>query len=502
MNFINLLSILESKNNLPNELFQQYLEYLNVNLKDTEIEDLLKLIEKIFKKYQSPNIFDGYYIGYKIPQISKEFDLLRVTENSIINIELKSGASNESIKNQLIQNRYYLDSLQKDNIYNIAYQSNEDKLYILTNKKELSELDIKDITRILLLEPPLKVNLDSLFDPSEFLVSPFNNTDRFIKGGYFLTNHQKEIKKSIVKIIEENKHSTSAISGKAGTGKTLLVYDIAKEMSLKQKKVLIVHCGKLSDGHERLRDEHKIDLIPIKNFSENKISEKYNLMIFDEAQRIRSKQLTIILNNKENSNYLFSYDKTQTLSLSDGKHDNRTVDELFEGIKNHFELSENIRTNKEIASFIKRFINKKDNISQRQYKNISIKYFANMDCVGDYVKNLEDSGWVYISYTPKMKGQEGAYQKYNINSKFPQNAHDVIGQEFDKVVVIVGKKFLYKETGELTYNISEDTSVPYLPHKMLFQAITRVRKELEIIIVNNPEILERCIEILNSSQKV
>lgn len=416
-------------------------------------------------------------------------------------ILLKSGASNESIKNQLIKNRYHLGSLQKDNINNITYQSNEDKLYILTEKKELGELNVADISRILLLEPPLKVNLDSLFNPSEFLVSPFNNTDRFIKGEYFLTDHQKQIKESIVKIIEENEYGACAISGKAGTGKTLLVYDIAKEMSLKGKKVLIVHCGKLSDGHERLRDRLGIDLITIKFFSTEKFSEKYNLIIFDEAQRIRSGQLNVILENKEKSNYLFSYDKTQTLSHQDGKYGSRSAAEIFERIKNHFNLTENIRTNREISSFIKRFVDKKDNVSQKKYENISIQYFESMVCIGDYVKNLEDNGWIYISYTPKGKGQEGVYQKYNIYSKFPQNAHDVIGQEFDKVVVVVGENFLYKETGELTYNISEDTSVPYLPHKMLFQAITRVRKELKIVIVNNPEILERCLEILSSPKK-
>lgn len=498
MNFINLLSILESKNNLSDDLFSKYLEYLNVNLKDNEKEDLLKFIGKLFGECQIQNIFDGYYIGYKIPQISKEFDLLRITENSIINIELKSGASNESIKNQLIKNRYYLGSLQKDNIYNITYQSNEDKLYILTEKKELVELDVADISRILLLEPPLEVNLDSLFDPSEFLVSPFNNTDRFIKGEYFLTNHQKEIKESIVKIIEDNKYSACAISGKAGTGKTLLVYDIAKEMSLKQKKVLIVHCGKLSDGHEKLRDRHEIDLIPIKFFSGEKFSKKYNLIIFDEAQRIRSKQLKVILENKEKSNYLFSYDKTQTLSHQDGKYGSRSAAELFEGVKKHFNLTENIRSNTEISSFIKRFIDRKDNVSQRKYKNITIQNFEKIDCVEDYISNLEDCGWVYISYTNLLYGNS-IYQTYNINSKTPKNAHDVIGQEFDKVVVIVGKKFAYKETGELTHQV---TNGPHLPHKMLFQAITRVRKELKIVIVNNPEILERCLEILSSPKKV
>lgn len=496
MNFINLLSILESKNNLSDELFKNYLEYQNVNLEDAEIKDLLKLIEKLVSKNKSLNIFDGYYIGYKIPQISKEFDLLKITKSSVIDIELKSGADNEKIKEQLIQNKYYLSTLERNRIYNITYQSNEDKLYIINEKKELNELEVEDLIKILLSEPPLKVDLNLLFDPSKFLVSPFNNTDKFVKGEYFLTDHQKRIKKDIIEIIEKNKYSTFAVSGKAGTGKTLLVYDIAKEMMHYQHKVLIVHCGKLNEGHKKLRDYHGIDLIPIKSFTEQKVAENYNLIIFDEAQRIHSAQLTLILNNKEKFNYLFSYDKTQTLSHKDGKYGANIAAELYGKIKNHFELSENIRTNKEIASFIRRFIDKKDNASRREYKNITIQNFQKMDHVSGYVKELESDGWIYISYTTMLRGN-ATYETYNINHQSLRNAHDVIGQEFDKVVVTVGEKFIYKETGELTHPVEG----PYMPHKMLFQAITRVRKKLKIIIVNNPKILERCMEILSQPKK-
>ncbi len=155
------------------------------------------------------------------------------------------------------------------------------------------------------------------------------------------------------------------------------------------------------------------------------------------------------------------------------------------------------RTNKEIASFIKRFVDKCDNMSRREYKNITIQNFQHINNVTSYVRNLEDNGWVYISYTTQLFGSP-IYEKYNIISKSLQNAHDVIGQEFDDVVVIVGEKFLYKETGELTHQING----PYMPHKMLFQAMTRVRKKLKIIIVNNPEILERCMEILSPPKKV
>ncbi|MAQ77227.1 hypothetical protein CL684_01765 [Candidatus Campbellbacteria bacterium] len=183
MNFVNLLSILESKNNLSDELFKSYLKHQNIKIKHNEVEDLLKLVARLTKESKNINIFDGYYIGYTIPQISKEFDLLKITENSVVNIELKSEAGEEKIKKQLIRNKYYLEILGKDYIYNITYQSNEDKFYIL-NGKELNELEILDLIKIL-VEYPLVSDLDLLFNPSEFLVSPFNSTDKFMKMNIF-----------------------------------------------------------------------------------------------------------------------------------------------------------------------------------------------------------------------------------------------------------------------------------------------------------------------------
>lgn len=46
------------------------------------------------KEYNSKfDIYDGYYIGYTISQISKEFDLLRFCKNMIVNIELKQDST-------------------------------------------------------------------------------------------------------------------------------------------------------------------------------------------------------------------------------------------------------------------------------------------------------------------------------------------------------------------------------------------------------------------------
>ena len=43
--------------------------------------------------------------------------------------------------------------------------------------------------------------IENLFHPEDYLVSPFNSTEAFLKGEYFLTSQQDEIKKKIISAI-------------------------------------------------------------------------------------------------------------------------------------------------------------------------------------------------------------------------------------------------------------------------------------------------------------
>ena len=82
------------------------------------------------------------------------------------------------------------------------------------------------------------------------------------------------------------------------------------------------------------------------------------------------------------------------------------------------------------------------------------------------------------------------YEKY-----FPSNkmcAHSVIGQEFNNVAIVIDEHFKYTKNGKLTAS-----NQYYSQRQMLYQIITRARKRLHIIVVNNASMLARCIEILN-----
>jgi hypothetical protein len=84
------------------------------------------------------------------------------------------------------------------------------------------------------------------------------------------------------------------------------------------------------------------------------------------------------------------------------------------------------------------------------------------------------------------------YDQHKIAEE-PDNAHTVIGQEFNNVVAVIDEHFYYDETQELS---TKNYQHYYHPTKMLFQIVSRTRIKLCIVIINNKEILARCLEIL------
>lgn len=76
-----------------------------------ELESMRLLVNQLEAHMQKVYSLRFFY-SYQIPRLGKEFDLLQIKEDQIINIELKSGVvSDEAIRRQLIQNRYYLSVL-------------------------------------------------------------------------------------------------------------------------------------------------------------------------------------------------------------------------------------------------------------------------------------------------------------------------------------------------------------------------------------------------------
>ncbi len=491
MKTINILSLIQAKNSLEDENYTKFLTHYGIEIKDEEIIDLKHLIDTLNYRDGIKRIFNQYYIGFKIPQVAKEFDLLRFSDESIINIELKKDSTEDKILKQLKQNRYYLKFTNKK-VYNFTFVSSTSKLYNLKEDDTLVEVKFETLAK-LLYEQKVKIieNINKLFNPSDYLVSPFNSTQKFIENKYFLTQQQESFKSKIITTLQDTiKPNFIAVTGSAGTGKTLLTYDIAKEVKAQGLEVLIIHCGYLNNGHNMLNTTYAWKIIEIKNYNNYDFS-NYDLIIVDEAQRMYPLQIEDIESKiiNINGNCIFSYDKVQTLSSWEERNNiGQKIEDITAIIS--CKLSEKIRTNKEIALFIKRLFNANNNHMLEQQNNIELNYFKNDLDAKEYLENINSIEWEIIRYTPSQYKVE-VHKKYTLTTS--KTSHQIIGQEFDNVVIVIDKCFFYNEAGKLQYRCRSY----YHPVKMLFQNLTRARKKLNIVIVDNSEVLDRCLTILN-----
>lgn len=485
---LNLLSLVHAHQNLTENGFDQFISYHNFVLRNGEIDDLTKLILLLIDQNEiNASNLENFLIGYRIPQIGKEFDLLRFGKNYHINIELKSVSNQEKILTQLKRNKYYMKFLGLP-VYHLTFEADTNTLYYLNNDNTLKVINIHVLREWIKYQEIRKVvNADKLFNPSDYLVSPFNSTEKFIQNEYFLTHQQEEIKVKILDSIckSESPNFISLIGG-AGTGKTLLAYDIVKKILEKEYKTIIFHCGQLNDGQKKLIKECW-KIASIRNLKQYNLA-NFDLVLVDEAQRLRSDQLEKIDNeiSTNNGKCIFAYDKLQTLNSNEERINSSGKITIL--CKGHIHtLSEKIRTNKEIANFITALLDKKRNFNEFKTDNIQIRYFNRLEDAKYFLSSLDKSEWEVLRFTPSQYSKE-FHASY---SQIGQVSHAVIGQEFEGIALIVDQFFTYNDDGNLIYN----NNSYYLASKMLFQNLTRARKRLLIIILKNEELLTRCLSI-------
>ena len=492
MKNVNILSIIEAYRKLSNTLFQKLMNSYGITsgIKNYELNGIEAFVDELLKANNNISIVNRYYLGYSIPQIGKEFDLLRFGHNYIINIEIKTESSIEKILKQQQKNKYYLSFLDKP-LHIYTFISNENKLYklvIRNNGDEIEEITFNELCNILMSQEVVTFNnIDDLFNPSDYLVSPFNSPEKFMSEGYFLTVQQEQIYKEIQTKLSDTATNFIALTGGAGTGKTLLTYHIAKETIQRGKKVLILHCAPLNSGHQILMDEYNWSIYMPK-YAPNTID--FDLIIIDEAQRMYPYQFDKYIKEVRtlNKKCIFSYDEKQYLRDNEKQYHTKERIEK-ELLCTPYKLTDKIRTNKEIAYFIRQLFNIKKNIPNIDYTNIELTYCKDCYSAKLLLQELLERGWKTPNYTPGTRSFFH-YEAYLSNDT--ESAHSVVGQEFNNVVVVIDESFKYNSQGDL---IADNTY--YSQRQMLYQIITRTRKKLHIVIINNEVMLNRCIDILS-----
>ena len=116
----------------------------SLRIREWELDSMRKLVNQL-EKYMSEVYELRFFYSFQIPRLGKEFDLLQIKEEQILNIELKSGVvSEEAIRKQLIQNRYYLLALGRS-IRSYTYISSQNRLVRLTGHGHIVDAEWEEL---------------------------------------------------------------------------------------------------------------------------------------------------------------------------------------------------------------------------------------------------------------------------------------------------------------------------------------------------------------------
>lgn len=472
-----------------------------LNIKKWEIECLKEVADRLLDAGLGINDLNFYY-SFQIPKLGKEFDLLKITGEYVINIELKSGGvTDEKVKRQLLKNRYYLASLGKT-VKSYTYINDEDRLVRLSSGDNLIETDfaslVEDVLKMSSSGNLYEDDIESLFKEENYIISPLTDPERFLRRDYFLTSQQHDIRNHIVKNAREKKINFQGFTGLPGTGKTLLLYDIAMELSYKQK-VCVLHFGSCPDELEKLDDRlkridfykcqcGKVSAAGIEDSDNHLIQlDDYQVIAVDEGHRITEDYLGFVKKYALQNNIpvIFSYDSEDAISPNERMNDPAL---LIEALPEYagYKLTNRIRMNRELSTFINCLMQPSKYRRLQSSPNITVSYANDFDEANIFLQKYIAEGYVYISKKNIEKAEE------HCDRPMAVSAEKATCKEYDKVVMKIGSYFSYDEDGYLRYsNVKEES-----PVRALFHGLNRAKKQIALVIVENDEMLDAVLRIL------
>ncbi|WP_107841081.1 AAA family ATPase [Metasolibacillus meyeri] len=472
MKSIHLQSLLDAYKDLSESAFLQYVQQFDMEkIRTNELDDLNLLVEELIKAGEPP--LHHFFVGYKIKQISKEFDLLRIGKNYIVNIELKSESTKNRIRKQLQQNVYYLKFLEVD-ILSFTFVSSTKTLYQLKGDRLIKVSFVHLLQVIENQQIRMLTNIDDVFDPINYLVSPFELPHSFINGEYFLTSPQMTFKREILDLVERN--TSVVIDGAPGTGKTLLTYDLVKTWRKAGKRVVLVHGNVLNKGQRILNEQYGWAIQTVSEMS----LESIDIVVIDEAQKLSYEQLQHIRGKLLESKIpaVFSLDAGHYFFGEGHRIDVRGYIEKHFDTK-IYELKMVMRYNKEMQSFVQQLFDQRLVIGKQHFPNISIHYFSTKAAFTQHMEECRRTNWLVVDC-------------YHFERP---TTRDILGNEFNRVCVIIDSHFTYKANGRLS---AARKSAAIDPLQVLYHTIIRTRKKLQLVIVDNVTILQSIIHLLKN----
>ena len=435
-----------------------------LKMKEWELESMRALVDQLELYMQDVSALRLFY-SFQIPRLGKEFDLLQIREDQIVNIELKSGTvSEEAIQKQLIQNRYYLSVLGKP-VQSYTYISSQNRLMRLTNHDHVIEASWNQLCAALQKEgKDYSGDIENLFRAEWYLFSPLTEPNRFLNKEYFLTAQQRDIKRQILNKIREDQTGYFSFSGLPGTGKTLLLYDIAMKLSSRQQ-VCIIHCGEAGKKWEILHKRlQRIDFLSDNQLEIQYSLDDYHAILIDEAHLLSVDKLNVLLDMSENRPIIFSSDSEEMISPKE--MDQSTLKRMQELTDlQTFRLTNRIRTNAELSSFIQNMMHLPVRKNQNRYPHVSVVYANDAKEADMLVQDYVRQGYQY----------------------FPQGESTELGitavRDTEKMVVMLDERYYYDDEQYLrSTNLMRNGQSEV---RSLFHLLNQAKENLTFVVKGN-----------------
>lgn len=466
-----------------------------------EFSDFSKLIRKILNNnLLEESQLQGYIMGYSTNGgLREQFDVLRFSSNTVLNIELKSSPPKkglESIRRQLKKHSLYL-SVLKDHYENFifcTYVTSTNTLYKLDDDK-LNEIPIEELSRLIPKDfdaekPVPSINLNQL------IVSPYIKPNKFKNHEYFLTDEQYKKRNEIL----NSKERICELNGAAGTGKTLVLLDLAKEYIERNQSVLLVFCGVMKQA-KAVGDDLNINLRTISRIDfQSDIQElnRYDIILFDESQRLYESQFKSIL-ELNHPKIIFSTDQEQTLHPTEA---NLNISEKIQKLSDEktVSLKKKIRNDPAMSSFIQKFLNSsKSKITPYEYPKVHLVYFSSKNDAENFIIEKCRDGFTSIEPTEfNSRYSYVSFRKKICSSSI--SVHEAIGREYNKVLIPLDEYYDIDDNGSIIGSYSKSFGYPYKEISLLFESLTRVKEDLLLVIVNNPKLFIHAQRVLNWKQ--
>ncbi len=427
------------------------------------------------------SLLDGFFFSYVIEHIGKEFDLLKVSRDGeyVLNIELKSeDIGEERIRKQLEQNRYYL-SHSAGTIYSFTYVTETGRLYRLSSRGHFGACTLQDLAEVLqkpALSDHLEEGIDRFFRASDYLISPVSSPDSFLQGQYFLTNQQFDFRRRILAHLKQEPAAVISFSGAAGTGKTLLLFDLAMALS-KKNWVLFVHAGPLRKGHLTLNERLKnVEIRSGYEIRSDDFPPECRAVLIDEADRLDRTILDFLLAHAGRLciPVIMAYDPHHLLNEPwISQPEDHTEDFIRQVSTLSMEFTGNIRINRPVYSFLCTLLNLKDRAGRSDYSCIDVLYANDQE-------ELQKITAYYRAREYELITAAGS----------PESEKNIIAQEYGRVMMVLDDDYFYDS--DLHLRTRSGLSEPL---RLLYEGLSRTRENLCLVVMGSRELFLKILSV-------